>query len=612
MKTFRFPWSLMALFSEAFLCLVPYEKVSAQTSVSNTIPVVTIQATDPFASWSGKTGTFTVYRAGPTNLSLLVYYDIGGSASNGVDYVAISHFVSIPGGVTSNTITISPINNGQTNTETVVLTLAPSPLMTPVNYSIGLPNSATVYIVPPGVTNIPPVVSFIEPTNGEIFSTPADIQLIAGATDPDGYAVNVEFFANSVSLGIVSNFAVIDPPGSPGLPPGSRAFFFTWSNVPAGKYVLTAKATDNGGASNSSVPVTIAVQPIPPQTNIPPVVRIISPANGAVFHAPINLPLYAFAVDLDGFVNSVQFFENGNSLGFGQPLPSPAAILNPDPGSPVPSPIILTNIYCLLWSNAPPGVYALTAVATDNSGASTTSAVVNVTILPSLPPPTNQPPVVNIVATDPIAIEGTNCWPWVGLAGATPTWSNWAAALPCCLFTNCGPKNATFMLRRFGITNNDLTVSYDIGGTATNGLDYMPLSGQVTIPAGQRSALITVVPIDDGPPDITSSVVLKLAPSTNAPADYLLGFPRSAAAVILDPAPHAIVASVLPDKCFRLHANGPEGAWFHIEYTTDFQHWIALCTNQVIQGSIDFIDPNAPNDDSRFYRAVPELLAPAN
>jgi len=32
-----------------------------------------------------------------------------------------------------------------------------------------------------------------------------------------------------------------------------------------------------------------------------------------------------------------------------------------------------------------------------------------------------------------------------------------------------------------------------------------------------------------------------------------------------------------------------------------------IATNQVINGSIDFVDPDAQNDPARFYRAVPEL-----
>jgi hypothetical protein len=35
-----------------------------------------------------------------------------------------------------------------------------------------------------------------------------------------------------------------------------------------------------------------------------------------------------------------------------------------------------------------------------------------------------------------------------------------------------------------------------------------------------------------------------------------------------------------------------------------------LCTNQVVNGSIDFIDPDAPTNNARFYRTIPESNAP--
>ncbi len=169
-------------------------------------------------------------------------------------------------------------------------------------------------------------------------------------------------------------------------------------------------------------------------------------------------------------------------------------------------------------------------------------------------------------------------------------------------FTNCGPKNATFAVRRFGATNDDLIVTYDVGGTATNGVDYVPLPGLVTIPAGERRALITVVPLDDGPPDINSSVVLKLESGTN----YVLGFPNKAAAVIIDSGWPRPVTGMLPGNAFNLTAYGPDGAWFHVQYSTDLMNWTSVCTNQVVNGSIDFVDPDAQQIPVRFYRAVPD------
>jgi hypothetical protein len=593
----------------------------AISSFAQVIPVVTIVATKPTGTWSGGPGVFTVSRTGNPAPSLLVWYAISGTASNGVDYQSIGNLVEIPSGVSASDIVIEPLNHGQTSIGTVILTLTNSPLMgpvgsMPVNYTIGSPSSATVSMLPGVATNIPPLVRIVVPTNGATCYQPAPIPIVACARDLDGFVTSVEFFANNVSLGVVSNPVSILPVASAALPPvfpipmpPYQPFVLVWSNALAGDNVLTAKATDNGGASTVSDPVTITVNPgppPPPPTNCPPVVRITSPPDGAIFRAPIDLPISAYAADPDGFVTTVAFFAGTNCLGLGQHLnPTP-----PDGAGSVTS-LLLSNLFVLVWSNAPAGTWPLTAVATDNGGASTVSAAVNIEILQPMPPPTNRPSVVTIVATDPIAIEGTNCWPWVGLIGATPSWSNWTAN-SCVrqVFTRCGPKNAIFTVRRFGDTNGDLIVTYDIAGTATNGLDYASLPGVVTIPAGQRDVLLTVVPLDDGPPDISSTVILKLKPSGSAPADYVLGYPSSAAAIILDPPIVRPGAGVLPDKCFQLNATGPDGAWFHVEYTIDLLHWTPICTNQVVNGSITFVDPDASGAQSRFYRVVPEANPP--
>ena len=452
-------------------------------------------------------------------------------------------------------------------------------------------------------SNLPPRVSIVTPTNNAVYYTPVDLTLIARASDPDGTVAGVEFFAGRMDLG-PGHPVVLDPPGVNGVV--GLVYFLTWPGVPPGSYALTAVATDNQGASTTSDPVNISVLPGPPPTNLPPVVRLTSPANGAAFRAPVDIPLFAYARDPDGYVASVEFFDGTNSLGLGHrvtAVPPP-----PGPAQPAISP---TNYWGLVWTNPAPGSHTLTAEATDNGGLSTVSEPVKVTILPLLPPPTNRPPLVSIVATDPIAVEGTNCWPWVGLTNAVPTWANWTAtAAARRYFTNCGPKDAIFTVRRVGDTNNALTVSYEIGGTASNGVDYVALPGAVTIPAGEHAALITVVPLDDGPPDITSTVILTLQPSTNTPPDFLIGYPPKAAALILDFGPRPPPTAVLPNKCFHLCTTGPNGAWFHVEYTADLLHWTPVCTNQVINGLIDFVDPYAPSGQVRFYRAVPEAGPP--
>jgi hypothetical protein len=687
----------------------------AQTGTS--VSVVTVQATQPIATGTNS-GVFTVFRAGDTNAALNVWYELGGTASNGVDYAAVSpHLVAIPAGATSNTIVIKPLANPSPASvvRTVVLTLTNSPLMTPINYEIGSPSRAVVFLEstnfpplfpplliatpkdgtvfytptnilivaeaidffvwptltnveffagtndlgkgilywllipeiqgfsltwtnpPPGdyaltaigtytngasatsapvnitvqlpPTNLPPVAKIFSPTNGQIFVLPPTnsaspiapgIPLFAAASDADGYVTNVEFFADGHDLG-PGAMLVLDPPGVNGVT--GPVWYLIWFNPPAGHHVLTAVATDDDGASRNSNPVGISVQQSPP-TNLPPVARIISPPNGAVFRAPMRIPIFAFAADIEDAVTSVQFFASGASIGFGHPVTS----------VPLPwlTPIIQpTNFWGLTWTNPALGInIPLTAIATDGGGLSTTSKPVLVSILPSLPPPTNRPAIVRIVATDPVAIEGTNCWTWPGLAGPTATWSNWLAPNATFrLFTNCGPKNATFSVFRFGDTNSDLEIAYAIGGTATNGVDYVTLPGAVTIPAGARRADITIVPLDDGPPDITSTVVLKLIPDATG-TNHLLGYPRAAAAIILDSQSPRVATGIVPGSAFNLTAAGPDGAWFHVEYSTDLLHWTSICTNQVVNGSIDFVDPDADANPVRYYRTVPEAGPP--
>ena len=569
----------------------------------------TVQATVPVASEPGNhPGQFTFTRYGPTNADLTITFRISGSASNGVDYAAITNRITFAAGTLTNSLLITPVDEpAAIGVKTVTLTPIP-PIYSGFGPLPPTPGPATVYIEY-HYTNVPPSVKLVRPLSGQTFLAPANIELAATATDTDGSVATVEFFAGGTSLGVVTNHPTMQPSST-------STFILIWTNVSATNYVLTALAMDDQGATATSSPVSIVVQtPTPPPTNHPPAVRMISPLNRSMFFAPIDLPLYAFARDYDGTVTSVQFFVGTNSLGFSGP---PPVVLPPPFPSPLgggypsaPIPIFSTNLYYLRWSNAPPGQFALTAQATDNVGATSTSAPVNIVIMPPPPPPpTNAIPVVSIVALDPLAIEGTNCYSWFGTTNVTPNWTNWPIAATV-RFTNCGPQNAVFSVRRGFDTNGDLTVNYTMGGTATNGIDYLTLPGTVTIPAGQRAALITIVPIDDGQPEPNKTVVLSLADSTNSPADYLIGRPNRAGAIIIENGLFRPLTGLLPDRSFHIGMSGPDGAWFHIDCSTNMVNWNAICTNQVFSGMLDFVDSDAPQDIQRFYRIVPESNPPA-
>src|SRR6266700_6847901 len=91
MKTSRFS-SLVLL---AVLALYGASAGRAQ----DFIDTVTITAPDASASETGPDpGRFEIRRSGPTNFGVMVFYRIGGTASNGVDYEGISSSVMIEQG----------------------------------------------------------------------------------------------------------------------------------------------------------------------------------------------------------------------------------------------------------------------------------------------------------------------------------------------------------------------------------------------------------------------------------------------------------------------------------------------------------------------------------
>ena len=119
------------------------------------------------------------------------------------------------------------------------------------------------------------------------------------------------------------------------------------------KTVRGFAARENGASVG-----TLQVGYTPPTpTNAPPSVTITSPANGSTSAAPASVTLEATAIDRDGTVTGVEFFDGATSLG-----------------------IDATSAYSLTV-NLGLGTHALTAVATDNLGASSTSAVVTVTVV---------------------------------------------------------------------------------------------------------------------------------------------------------------------------------------------------------------------------------------
>jgi cysteine-rich repeat protein len=270
-------------------------------------------------------------------------------------------------------------------------------------------------------TNQSPTVTLTIPNNIAPHTAPATISLEATATDTDGTIYQVQFMSGATVLATDM----------------SSPYAYTRTGVWAWTYSITAIATDNSGATTTSNAVSVTVltawttaytlkgtlwitganasvnvcgstvtangsgvfsrsmiasgtncsdisaskswhtctistqwpNPLtgnisnvvwsctPTTWNQAPTVSLTSPTNWSTFTAPASITLSANASDPDGTIVNVQF-RNGTT------------ILNTDTTSP----------YSYSRTSVPAWTYTLTAIATDNNGAMTTSTPVTITV----------------------------------------------------------------------------------------------------------------------------------------------------------------------------------------------------------------------------------------
>jgi RHS repeat-associated protein len=189
------------------------------------------------------------------------------------------------------------------------------------------------------VANVPPTVSLTSPATNATANAPGSFTLAATAASTTSTIAKVDFYNGTTLLGTAT----------------AAPYTYTWTNIAAGTYSITAKATDAKNAVTTSAVIPVSVV----NANVPPTVSITSPAANAVATAPATIALSANAADSDGTISKVEFY-NGTTL------LSTAAVAP----------------YTYVWSNVAAGSYSLTAKATDNLGAQTTSIPVAVVVNP--------------------------------------------------------------------------------------------------------------------------------------------------------------------------------------------------------------------------------------
>ena len=169
-----------------------------------------------------------------------------------------------------------------------------------------------------------------------------------------GYALGAQNPANNATWGssrialpvsVASGQSItLSFPPTPPAAPGT--YNFQWKMLQEGVAWF--------GEASPSVAIAVAA------TNTAPTVAITSPATGTTVQAASSILVSATAADAGGSVASVSFWSNG-------------ALLGSDTSAPYAWPVALPGA----------GSYQLKAVATDNSGLTTTSAPVAITVTPA-------------------------------------------------------------------------------------------------------------------------------------------------------------------------------------------------------------------------------------
>lgn len=136
----------------------------------------------------------------------------------------------------------------------------------------------------------------------------------------------------------------------------------------AGSYAVEVR---DARGTTCSDPAILVVFSRPP--NFPPTVTLTSPVDGSTFPEQSAIPLSASAEDPGGLVAKVEFFADGLSIG-----------------------VALTPPYAFDWIGAPLGGHILRAVATDDQGATNSSAPVMISVLPRQPSPTH---LITLIST---------------------------------------------------------------------------------------------------------------------------------------------------------------------------------------------------------------------
>jgi hypothetical protein len=429
------------------------------------LAAVTIEATDPEAAEAGlDPALFTLGRTGDTSVPLTVRLAASGSAA-AADHQAIGQLVTFPAGQASTSVALVPrADNLVEGSEERTLTILPD-----LDYVVGSPSSATAVILDDA-----PIVT-----------------LVASDPDADEAGLDPGAFALSRSGGdTAAALSVLVSIGGTAIANGDYVVLSGVVSFPAGQTATQVPVTvlaDNRVEGDESVVMTLLPGPgtsyvvgSPSTASVtiaddPPVVTAAAtdPDAAEAGLDPGTVTFTRSGGHLSGALNV--FFTKSGSAANGDDYASlggAVSLVTIPAGQASTSATVLPRADNLVEG---PEV-ATHSLETSSGYVIGVTGSASVTIA-------DDPPVVDLRASDPDAAEA-------------------------------GPDPGAFTFsRQGGNLAVGLTVAFTRGGTATNVSDFVTIPSSVTIPAGQASAVLAIVPLDDTTVEGPETVTLTLAAS---------------------------------------------------------------------------------------------------
>ena len=447
---------------------------SATVNIADNDKVVSLSVPDANAAEGTPPdpGSFVITRQGDLSHDLTVNYAVGGTAGSG-DYVGLSGTsVTIPKGQASQTLTIYPLDNMRvTGDQTVTLTLG-----TGDGYTLGDTTSGTVTIAE-GDTEVDVTASTPDAVEGSS-PTPGAFTFTRTGATASALTVGYSLAGTSATSSDYQETLTGQVYFAPGQATATQSITPTTGGLDGTKAVVLTLDAGAGyllGAAQGAV-VDIEDDPSVTETSGPVVtVAATDPSAAEQGQDP----------------GQVTFYRTGD-------LSSPLTVNYSTTGS---------TTSAADWVQSPPGTVTFAA------GAS--KATLDLT------------PVDDRLAEGPeyLAVgllPGTGYTMGAAASARVDLADNeWAmtaeVTAPDATEGNPGTPGSFQISRPQSASDRNLTVTYQVSGSATPGLDYVPLTGSVILPQGVTSVAVPVTPLEDGLSDGPETVVLTLLPQEGYP-----------------------------------------------------------------------------------------------